>query len=119
MKKWYVEFAFVAPDGEQQRYRVYAGLCAGSSDERDAVAAQLVEYYTEYLKSGEYLNVKPNLNPLKEKETFRPENKRWMEARKDLLAGALVERFLKHVKPTLRKKHTKTTKASWLCLLSI
>ena len=104
LKKWYVEFAFVAPDGKQQRYRVYAGLCAGSADERDAVAAQLVEYYTEYLKSGEYLNVKPNLNPLKEKETFRPENKRWMEARKDLLAGALVERFLKHVKPTLRKK---------------
>lgn len=104
LKKWYVEFAFVAPDGKQQRYRVYAGLCAGSADERDVVAAQLVEYYTEYLKSGEYLNVKPNLNPLKEKETFRPENKRWMEARKDLLAGALVERFLKHVKPTLRKK---------------
>lgn len=104
LKKWYVEFAFVAPDGEQQRYRVYAGLCAGSASDRDSVAAQLVEYYTEYLKSGEYLNTKPNLNPLKEKETFRPENKRWMEARKDLLAGALVERFLKHVKPTLRKK---------------
>lgn len=103
-KKWYVEFAFVAPDGKQQRYRVYAGLCAGSASDRDSVAAQLIEYYTEYLKSGEYLNTKPNLNPLKEKETFRPENKRWMEARRDLLAGALVERFLKHVKPTLRKK---------------
>lgn len=103
-KKWYVEFAFVAPDGEQQRYRVYAGLCAGSADERDAVGAKLVEYYTEYLKSGEYLNTKPNLNPLKEKETFRPENLRWQEAHKGLLASTLIDRFLRHIKPTVRIK---------------
>lgn len=102
-QKWYVEFAFVAPDGEQQRYRVYAGLGKGSADERDEIAKQLIEYYTEYLKSGEYLNTKPNLNPLKEKETFRPENKRWMEAHKDLLVGTLTKRFLRTVEPTLRK----------------
>lgn len=102
-QKWYVEFAFIAPDGEQQRYRVYAGLCKGSADERDAIAKKLVEYYTEYLKSGEYLKTEPNLNPLKEKETFRPENKRWMEAHKELLVGALTKRFLRTVEPTLRK----------------
>lgn len=102
-KKWYVEFAFVAPDGEQQRYRVYTGLGAGSSDNRDAIAKQLVEYYTDYLKSGEYLNTKPNLNPLKQKETFRPENKKWMDAHKELLVDALVKRFLKTIEPTLRK----------------
>lgn len=102
-KKWYVEFAFVAPDGEQQRYRVYSGLGTGSSDDRDAIAKQLVEYYTDYLKSGEYLNTKPNLNPLKEKETFRPENKKWMDAHKELLVDALAKRFLKIIEPTLRK----------------
>ena len=102
-QKWYVEFAFVAPDGEQQRYRVYSGLGKGTAEERDDIAKQLVEYYTEYLKSGEYLNTKPNLNPLKEKETFRPENKRWMEAHKDLLVGTLTKRFLRTVEPTLRK----------------
>lgn len=102
-QKWYVEFAFVAPDGEQQRYRVYSGLGKGTANDRDDIAKQLVEYYTEYLKSGEYLNTKPNLNPLKEKETFRPENKRWMEAHKDLLVGTLTKRFLRTVEPTLRK----------------
>lgn len=102
-KKWYVEFAFVAPDGEQQRYRVYHGLCKGNADERDEIAKQLLDYYTEYLKSGEYLNTQPNLNPLKEKETYRPENKRWMEAHKELLVDSLSKRFLKTVEPTLRK----------------
>lgn len=102
-KKWYVEFAFIAPDGEQQRYRVYSGLGKGNADERDAIAQQLVEYYTEYLKSGEYLKTAPNLNPLKEKETYRPENKRWSEARNELLADTLVKRFLRAVEPTLRK----------------
>lgn len=102
-KKWYVEFAFVAPDGEQQRYRVYSGLGKGTADDRDDIAKQLVEYYTEYLKSGEYLNTQPNLNPLKEKETFRPENKKWMDAHKELLVDALAKRFLKTVEPTLRK----------------
>lgn len=102
-QKWYVEFAFVAPDGEQQRYRVYSGLGKGLADERDAIAKQLLEYYTEYLKSGEYLNTKPNLNPLKEKETFRPENKKWMESHKELLVRTLTKRFLRTVEPTLRK----------------
>lgn len=102
-KKWYVEFAFVAPDGEQQRYRVYSGLGKGSADERDEIAKQLLDYYTEYLKSGEYLNTQPNLNPLKVKETYRPENKRWMEAHKELLVDSLSKRFLKTVEPNLRK----------------
>lgn len=102
-KKWYVEFAFVAPDGEQQRYRVYSGLGKGTADERDVIAQKLLAYYTDYLKSGEYLNTKPNLNPLKEKETYRPENQRWVEAHKELLVDALSKRFLKTVEPTLRK----------------
>lgn len=102
-KKWYVEFAFVAPDGEQQRYRVYSGLGKGSADDRDIIAKQLVAYYTDYLKSGEYLNTKPNLNPLKEKETYRPENKKWMDAHKELMVDALTKRFLKTVEPNLRK----------------
>lgn len=103
-KKWYVEFAFVAPDGEQQRYRVYSGLSSGTVEERDLVGEKLVVFYTEYLKSGEYLNTKPNLNPLKEKETFRPENKQWMQAHKELLVRSLIDRFLKHIKPTVRIK---------------
>lgn len=102
-KKWYVEFAFVAPDGKQQRYRVYSGLGKGSADDRDVIAQQLVAYYTDYLKSGEYLNTQPNLNPLKEKETYRPENQRWIEAHKELLVDAMSKRFLKTVEPTLRK----------------
>lgn len=103
-KKWYVEFAFVAPDGEQHRYRVYSGLCKASEEERDSNAKQLVEYYTEYLKSGEYLNTEPNLNPLKEKETYRPETQRWLLAHREMLAAALTQRFLNHIKPTVRIK---------------
>lgn len=103
-KKWYVEFSFVAPDGEQHRYRVYNGLCKGTADERDQVADKLVQYYTEYLKSGEYLNTEPNLNPLKEKETYRPENQRYAQAHSELLVGTLVDRFIKYIKPTVRIK---------------
>lgn len=114
-KKWYVEFAFVDPKGEQQRYRVYQGLCKGTADERDAIGQKLIDYYTSYLKSGEYLRVEPNLNPLKEKETFRPENQRWMDARNEIRASVLVERFLKHIKPTVRKK----TYQDYKCKLSM
>lgn len=104
-KKWYVEFAFRVPgDDTPYRYRVYAGLCSGTVDERDAVGQQLVDYYTEYLKSGEYLNTKPNLNPLKENETYRPENKKWMEKNRELMMDRLMPRFLKSIGTTLRKK---------------
>ncbi len=103
-KKWYVEFAFVAPDGQQHRYRVYAGLCSGSADERDVIGSRLVKYYTDYLKSGDYLNTEPNLNPLKEKESFRPEYQRWSHASRELQARSLTGRFLQSIKPTLRKK---------------
>lgn len=104
-KKWYVEFAFRVPgDDTPYRYRVYSGLCSGSVQERDAVGQQLVDYYTEYLKSGEYLNTKPNLNPLKENETYRPENKKWMEKNRELMMDRLMPRFLKSIGTTLRKK---------------
>lgn len=103
-KKWYVEFAFRVPGKDKPyRYRVYSGLCSGTVDERDAIGKKLLEYYTEYLKSGEYLNTEPNLNPLKENEEYRPENQKWMEARKELLVSSLTTRFLRYVEPTLRK----------------
>ena len=103
-KKWYVEFGFRVPGNDKPfRYRVYSGLCSGTVEERDAVGKQLLEYYTEYLKSGEYLNTEPNLNPLKENESYRPENQKWMEARKELLVSSLTTRFLRYVEPTLRK----------------
>lgn len=103
-KKWYVEFAFVAPDGEQLRYRVYQGLCKGTADERDAIGQQLIDYYNDYLKSGEYLRTEPNLNPLKEKETFRPEHQRFANACNEIRASMLVDRFLQYIKPTVRQK---------------
>lgn len=104
-KKWYVEFAFRVPgDDTPYRYRVYSGLCSGTVEERDAVGQQLLDYYTEYLKSGEYLNTKPNLNPLKENEAYRPENKKWMEKNRELMMDKLMPRFLKSIGTTLRQK---------------
>lgn len=104
-KKWYVEFAFRVPgDDTPYRYRVYSGLCTGTVEERDAVGKKLVDYYTEYLKSGEYLNTKPNLNPLKENEAYRPENKKWVEKNRELMMDRLIPRFLKSIGTTLRKK---------------
>lgn len=114
-KKWYVEFAFRVPGKDKSyRYRVYSGLCSGTVDERDAIGKKLLEYYTEYLKSGEYLNTEPNLNPLKESEEYRPENQKWMEARKELLVSSLTTRFLRYVEPTLRKGTMKDYKGKLL-----
>lgn len=104
-KKWYVEFSFRLPSSDElHRYRIYAGLCSGSADERDSIAAQLVDYYTLYLKSGEYLHQEPNLDPLKEKETHRPENKIWMREKRSVMVDVLVARYLDSIQQGLRKK---------------
>lgn len=104
-KRWYVEFAYRLPnDDTPHRYRVYSGLCTGTADERDSIAKKLVDFYTQYLKSGEYINQEPNLNPLKENETHRPETKAWIEARESYKINALYPRFLNSIKHTLRKK---------------
>ena len=104
-QKWYVEFSFRVPgDDNPHRYRVYAGLCNGSADERDHVADQLLSYYTGYLKSGEYLKTEPNLNPLKDSETFRPEHKKWSERYAELHIETLTARFLKHIEKSVKPK---------------
>lgn len=104
-KRWYVEFAFRLPTTDKQhRYRVYTGLCSGTAEERDRIAAQLVDYYTKYLKSGEYLNQEPNLNPLKESEDHRPEQKRYTAAKKSVMINTLINRYLTFINDNLRPK---------------
>lgn len=111
-KRWYVEFSYRLPSDDQlHRYRSYSGLCSGSANERDEVAKKLIEYYTEYLKSGKYLNQEPNLNPLKESETHRPEQQKWMECKKSLMVEPLVLRYLAYIRPNLRKKSFQDYKA--------
>lgn len=104
-KRWYVEFSYRLPsDEELHRYRVYTGLCSGTVEERDAIGNYLLEYYNDYLKSGAYLNQKPNLNPLKQSESHRPEQQRWMSEKKSMMIDALIPRYLDYVKPNIRKK---------------
>lgn len=104
-KRWYVEFSYRLPsDEELHRYRVYSGLCSGTVEERDAIGNYLLEYYNDYLKSGAYLNQKPNLNPLKQSETHRPEQQRWMREKESMMIDALIPRYLDYVKPNIRKK---------------
>lgn len=104
-KRWYVEFSYRLPsDEELHRYRVYTGLCSGTVEERDAIGNYLLEYYNDYLKSGAYLNQKPNLNPLKQSESHRPEQQRWMREKKSMMIDALIPRYLDYVKPNIRKK---------------
>lgn len=104
-KRWYVEFSYRLPSDEDlHRYRVYTGLCSGTVEERDAIGNYLLEYYNDYLKSGAYLNQKPNLNPLKQSESHRPEQQRWMREKKSMMIDALIPRYLDYVKPNIRKK---------------
>ncbi len=104
-KRWYVEFAYRLPsDNDPHRYRVYSGLCSGSAEDRDKIAEKLIAYYTEYLKTGEYLNQQPNLNPLKESEDHRPEQRLWMENKKSMMLEELVSRYLAFIYPNVRKK---------------
>lgn len=104
-KRWYVEFSYRLPADEQlHRYRVYTGLCSGTAEERDRIGNELIAYYTEYLKSGEYLHQEPNLDPLKLTENHRPEQKQWMRAKKEILLDTLIARYLDYIKPNVRKK---------------
>lgn len=104
-RKWYVEFSYRIPTSDDlHKYRCYAGLCSGTAEQRDLIAAKLIDYYTEYLKSGAYLNQKPNLNPLKESETHRPEQQRWMREKRAIMIDSLVPRYLEYIKPNVRKK---------------
>lgn len=104
-KRWYVEFSYRLPADEQlHRYRVYTGLCSGTVEERDRIGNELIAYYTEYLKSGEYLHQEPNLDPLKLTESHRPEQKQWMRAKKEILLDTLIARYLDYIKPNVRKK---------------
>lgn len=104
-RKWYVEFSYRLPSSDDlHKYRCYAGLCSGTAEERDLIAAKLIDYFNEYLKSGAYLNQKPNLNPLKESETHRPEQQRWMREKRAIMIDSLVARYLEYIKPNVRKK---------------
>lgn len=104
-KKWYVEFSYRLPQEDSvHRYRVYSGLCSGTAEQRDRIAEQLVEYYTNYLKNGDYLHQEPNLNPLKESESHRPEQRAWMQARESMKIEILIPRFLKSIQHSVGKK---------------
>ena len=104
-RKWYVEFSYRLPsDEELHRYRIYAGLCSGTAKQRDEIAEKLIAYYTKYLKSGEYLHQEPNLNPLKETESHRPEQQKWMREKKSIMLDTLIQRYIEYLKPNLRKK---------------
>lgn len=107
-QRWYVQFSYRLPsdhpDDKPHLYRIYTGLCSGSAEERDRIASAYIEYYTEYLKSGAYLNQKPNMNPLKLSEDHRPEQKQWIEARNAILLDTLIPRYLEFIKPNVRKK---------------
>lgn len=104
-QNWYVEFQFRLPDDETpHRYRVYSGLGKGTADERDDVAEKLIAYYTNYLKSGEYLKSEPNLNPLKHSETFRPEHKMWTDRYNEMRIDSLVLKFLNHIQKSVKPK---------------
>lgn len=104
-RKWYVEFSYRLPsDEELHRYRIYSGLCSGTAKQRDEIAEKLIAYYTNYLKSGEYLHQEPNLNPLKETESHRPEQQKWMREKKSIMLDTLIQRYIEYLKPNLRKK---------------
>jgi site-specific recombinase XerD len=104
-KKWYVEFSYRLPSSDDlHKYRCHSGLCSGTAEERDLTAKKLIDYYTEYLKSGSYLHQEPNLNPLKESETHRPEHQRYMREKKSIMVDSLVARYLDYVKPNVRSK---------------
>ena len=102
-KKWYVEYAYRLPgETDKHTYRVYDGLCGGTEQSRRQAADKLIKKYTEYLKSGEYLNVQESLEPVRESDTHRPEQQRYEEVDRSLRAAPLITRFLKYVRPSVR-----------------
>ena len=104
-RKWYVEFAFRLPANDDlHKHRCYTGLCSGSAEDRDRIAKKLLDYYTEYLKSGAYLHQEPNLDPLKEVDSHRPEQQKYMREKKSLMIDSLVPRYLDYIKPNVRHK---------------
>lgn len=104
-RKWYVEFSFRLPANDDlHKHRCYSGLCSGTAEDRDRIANKLLTYYTDYLKSGAYLHQEPNLDPLKECDSHRPEQQKYMREKKSLMIDSLIPRYLEYVKPNVRKK---------------
>lgn len=102
-KKWYVEYAYRLPgETDKHVFRVYDGLCGGTEQSRKQAADKLIKKYTEYLKSGEYLNVQDSLEPVRETDTHRPEQQRYEEIDRSLRAAPLITRFLKYIRPSVR-----------------
>ena len=102
-KKWYVEYAYRLPgETDKHVFRVYDGLCGGTEQSRRQAADKLIKKYTEYLKSGEYLNVQDSLEPVRETDTHRPEQQRYEEIDRSLRAAPLITRFLKYIRPSVR-----------------
>ncbi len=103
-KDWYVEYAFrLDINGELFKYRIYQGLCRNTpADERYKNAKEIVNYYTRYLKSGEYLNSIKNTSPVMVTETYRPEVTRHKEEHAKLMVRNLASKYLTEIRPSLR-----------------
>ena len=105
-KNWYVEYSFRLPDKPSKKYvrRIYDGLCSGTDDERRAKAQVIVAVINDYLKSGEYLNHPADYTPIRESDHYRPEAQTFLDRVDGIRAKAIIARYLKSIKPTVRKK---------------
>lgn len=103
-KDWYVEYAFrISIDGKQYKYRCFQGLCRNvPAKERYANAQILIAKYTDFLRSGAYLNSDGIKTPVMLTEDYRPEVKQYKETIANKKVRRLVDRFLDELKPTLR-----------------
>lgn len=114
-KRWYVEYAFRLPgDPQEHRYRMYDGLCSGDEQSRRASAQRLINYYTDYLKSGRYLLQQDSLDPVLPHETFRPEVERYNKQDRQLHVSTMMDDYLDYIRPSLRYSSYRTFRG---CLL--
>ena len=111
-KDWYVEFSFRLPgDPDLHRRRICTGLRRTVPEQqRYKVAAEYINYYTDYLKSGRYINDPDDVTPLRRDDTHREELHRYLAIEEKYKVVNITKVYLEDLRGSIRQaSHRKYT----------
>lgn len=104
-KDWYVEFSFRVPgDPQLHRRRICTGMRRTVPEQqRYKVAAEFISYYTDYLKSGRYIDDPDDMTPLRRDDTHREELRTYLAIEEKYKTVNIVKAYMDGMKGAIRK----------------